>query len=141
MLSLIVRYKDSSGTPDRVKKSNKQYFQIRRVLAYAKGDSKIMRVIDANAKKFTEVHSADYFERPGKTEFRMYSSKEECLNTFDLLAEQHGVTVVKPVHDTIAWDYLIGAGSKTAQEWIVDRFHHSQQSRPRLVETTVEAHL
>jgi hypothetical protein len=141
MLSLIVRYKDSSGTPDRVKKSNKQYFQVRRVLAYAKGDSKVMRTIDASAKRHTEAHCADYFERPGKTEFRSYSSIEECLKVFELLAEQHRIKVVRPVHDTIAWDYLIGSGSQSAQEWIVDRYHRSQQSHlSRLAANTAEAH-
>jgi hypothetical protein len=140
MLSLIVRYRDCSGTPDRVKKSNKQFFQIRRILAYAKGDSKIMRLIDASAKRHTEVHTADYFERPGKTEFRSYSSKAECLEVFEMLAEQHDVEMIRPKFDTIAWDFLIGAGSQTAQEWIVDRYHRSQQShRPRLAANTAAA--
>ena len=140
MLSLIVRYRDSSGTPDRVKKSNKQYFQIRKILAYAKGDSKIMRMIDANAKKYTDEYRENYFDRPGKTEFRKYSSKEECLDVFAMLAEQHSVTLVKPQHDTIAWDYLIGAGCQTPQEWVAERFHASAKPRrPQLTANLTEA--
>jgi hypothetical protein len=140
MLSLIVRYKDNAGTPDRVKTSNKQYFQVRRVIAYAKGDSKVMRIIDASAKRHTGAHCADYFERPGKTEFRSYASKDECLNIFEMLAEQHNIEMIKPTFDTIAWDYLIGAGSQTAQEWIVDRYHRSQQTpRPRQLAKPAEA--
>ncbi len=141
MLSLIVRYRDSAGTPDRVKQSNKQYFQIRKILAYAQGDSKIMRLIDANAKKYTDEYRADNFDRPGKTEFRIFSSKDECLDVFAILAEQYGVTVVKPQHDTIAWDYLIGAGSQSPHEWIVERFHASTKSRrPQLTQNQTEAH-
>jgi hypothetical protein len=42
LLSIIIRYKEEAGTPDKVKNGEKQHFQVRRVLAYVLGDPKLI---------------------------------------------------------------------------------------------------
>jgi len=128
-----MRYKNEAGTPDRVKIENKSHFQVRRVLAYVLGDPKIIRQIDARAKLLSVKNISGFIDRPGKTEFRIYSSKDECLNQFAMLAEQNGLTISRPVFDTIAWDYLIGAGSISPQNWVVKK--HSEYKKLQKQET------
>jgi hypothetical protein len=126
LLSLIIRYREESGTPDRVKNSGKRHFQVRRVLAYVLGTPKAIRQIDARAKYLTSTHISGHIDRPGKTEFRLYSAKEECLAVFKMLAEQNGQTMVKPKFDTIAWDFLIGKGSFSPRDWVLNKLKSSR---------------
>jgi len=121
LLSLINRYKLETGTPDRVKNGIKRHFQVRRVVAYTVGSPKIIRSIDAMAKKLTSEFRSDLFERTGKTEFRSYSSKDECLHVFRNLAEEAGVKLAKPSFNSIAWDLLIGTGGMDPKDWIIER--------------------
>lgn len=138
LLSLIIRYKDKSGTPDRVKKGNKQNFQVRKVLAYIIGNPKIIRQLDAKAKKDTAAFISGQLEREGKTEFRLYSSKDNCLNMFRILAEENGLSMVSPEYDSIAWDFLIGCRSMTPQNWVLGKLRESlAKVQPELV-TSVE---
>jgi hypothetical protein len=144
LLSIITRYKNEAGTPDRVKNGTKHHFQVRRVLAYVLGDPKIIRQIDARAKLLSAKHISAFIERPGKTEFRLFSSKDECLNLFAMVAEQCGVSISRPVFDTIAWDYLIGAGSMSPQDWVVNKYNDfkKQQKQETLTpEELVAAHI
>lgn len=119
LLSLIIRYRDESGTPDKVKNGKKRHFQVRKVLAYVLSDQKTARRLDDRAKKLTLDHASELFERSGKTEFRQYSSKSECLKVFRELAEQNRLRVVEPRYNTIAWDFLIGAGCMTPRDWVI----------------------
>ncbi|NTW87943.1 MAG: bacteriophage CI repressor [Desulfobulbaceae bacterium] len=138
LLSLIIRYKDKSGTPDRVKRGNKQNYQVRRVLAYVIGNPKLIRQLDAKAKKETAEFISGQVEREGKTEFRLYSSKDKCLDMFRILAGENGLSMVRPEHDAIAWDFLIGCRSMTPQNWILNKLKASMATdQPELV-TSVE---
>lgn len=125
LLSLIIRYKDESGTPERVKNGGKRHYQVRRVLAYVLGEPKTVRHIDARAKNLTATHTSGQIDRPGKTEFRLYSAKEECLNVLAMLAGQNGLSVAKPEFGSIAWDFLIGTGSMSPREWVLSKLKES----------------
>ncbi|MDD2943910.1 MAG: hypothetical protein PHC51_13200 [bacterium] len=126
LLSLIIRYKDQSGTPERVKTGGKRHYQVRRVLAYVLGESKIVRYIDARAKNLTATHTSGHLDRPGKTEFRLHSAMDECLNVLTTLACQNGLSIVKPEFGTIAWDFLIGTGSMSPRDWVLSKLKESQ---------------
>ena len=121
LLSLIIRYKDEAGTPERVKNGKKPHFQVRRVLAYVIADSKIIRYLDSKAKHLTVTHISGHTDRPGKTEFRRYSALAECLAVFQALAEQNNLNMIRPEANMIAWDYLIGAGCIAPQLWILNK--------------------
>jgi hypothetical protein len=126
LYSLILRYKNEAGTPDRVRSGQKHHFQVRRVIAYILGDPKIVRRIDGLAKKLTAEHASDLYERPGKTEFRRYSAMSACLDVFVMLAEQYGQPLRKPDYDTIVWDFLIGNGSITPREWVLQKHNEAR---------------
>ena len=79
LLSLIMRYKDQSGTPDKVKNGGKRHFQVRKVLAYALGEPKLMAGLDGLVKKHTIRFKTEDYDRSGKTEFRIHSAKGVCL--------------------------------------------------------------
>ena len=128
LLSLIIRYRDEAGTPERVKIGGKRHFQVRRVLAYVLGDPKLIRHVDGRAKKLTAEHMSGHVDRPGKTEFRLYFAKDQCLRVFAMLAEQHGLSIIKPEFDKIAWDYLIGVGSMSPRDWVVNKFNESKKT-------------
>lgn len=130
LLSLIVRYKDETGTPERVKKGGKRHFQVRRVLAYVVGEPQVTRKIDALAKKQTLQHISDLLDRTGKTEFRCYTSRKECLHVLARIAEQNGLHMVEPQINTIPWDFLIGKGSLSPREWVLSRMKEMSCTRP-----------
>ena len=138
LLSIIMRYKNEVGTPDKIKKGDKHYFQVRRILAYVVGDPEIISNMDARAKTLSARHLSNDIDRPGKTEFRLYSSKDECLSVFAMLAEQHGLSITKPEIDTIAWDYLIGAGSMSPQDWVVNKYNDFIKQQGQRALTTEE---
>lgn len=94
LYSLILRYRGEAGTPARVRSGNQHNFQVRRVIAYILGDAKLVRRIDGFVKKQTAEHVSGNCDRPGKTEFRHCSSKEECLNVFSRLALKGGWELV-----------------------------------------------
>jgi hypothetical protein len=125
LLSIIIRYKDRSGTPDRVKNGEKNHFQVRKVLAYVLGDAKAIRYLDAQVKSCTVRFISGNIERPGKTEFRLHASKDECLDVFETLTNKIGLTIIKPEIDTIPWDFLIGTGSYTPRDWIIKKMNES----------------
>lgn len=127
LLSLIIRYKDEAGTPEKVKKGAKRHFQVRKMLAYVLGDPQIIRHLDDRAKKQTTEYKSGHIDRPGKTEFRLYSAKAECLQAITTLAEEHGLTCNKPKFNTIAWDFLIGPGSMSPRDWIIYKFIESRE--------------
>jgi hypothetical protein len=135
LYSLIRRYKNEAGTPALVKKGVKHHFQVRRVIAYVVGEPKLIRKMDGQAKKLTMQYLSGQYERPGKTEFREYSSMDKCLNVLASLAEQCALEIVCPEYSTIAWDYLIGAGSMSPEKWIVSKFK-STESRQQPEEPT-----
>ena len=121
LLSIICRYKNEAGTPDKVKRRVKRHFQVRRVIAYVVGDPRIIRSIDAKAKKLTLQYQSNLVKRTGHTEFRKFSAREECLQIFSGLATKAGVSVNTPQFNTIAWDLLIGAGGMDPKVWILER--------------------
>ena len=125
LLSLIIRYQNEAGTPDRVKSGGKRHFQVRRLLAYVLGDPQLIRHIDSKSKYLTAAHISGNIDRPGKTEFRLYSSKDECLAILNMLSEQNGLTMIKPKFDTIAWDFLIGKGSISPRDWVLNKLKTS----------------
>ena len=125
--SLILRYKNEAGTPARVRSGEKHNFQVRRVVAYILGEAKLVRRIDAQVKKLTAEHISGSYERPGKTEFRAYSSKEVCVSAFIQLATEHGMSVIRPVNDTIAWDYLTGSGCMKPRDWVISRYEEAKK--------------
>ena len=125
LYSLIMRYRAEAGTPERVKNGGKRHYQVRKVLAYVLGAPKVIRHIDGKAKKYTAEYKSGLIDRPGKTEFRLLSAKEECLQVFSDLVAQNGLTLIKPEFDSIAWDYLIGPGSMSPRDWIVNKFSES----------------
>lgn len=132
LLALIIRYKDQSGTPDKVKHAKKRHFQVRKVLAYVVGESQIIRRLDTKAKKLTEEFQSDILERAGKTEFRLYSAKYDCLKIFKILADHNGLKMVEPAHQTIAWDYLIGPGSISPRDWVLEKLaEYNKMHGPR----------
>lgn len=138
LLALIIRYKDLSGTPDKVKHGKKRHFQVRKVLAYLVGESQVIRRLDSKAKKLTEEFQSDLFERPGKTEFRLYSAKYDCLKIFQMLAYQNGLTMVEPVFNTIVWDFLIGPGSMSPRDWVLGKLgEYNKMHGPREASTNV----
>jgi len=126
--SLIIRYKDESGTPEKVKNGGKRHFLVRRVLAYVLGDQKLIRKLDDRAKKLTAEYQSDLFDRTGKTEFRQYTSKANCLKVLKTLADQYGLTMVEPVFNTIAWDFLIGSGSMSPRDWVLEKLKESTKA-------------
>jgi hypothetical protein len=121
LLSLIMRYKDESGTPDKVKNGGKRHFQVRKVLAYTLGEPKQMADLDALVKKHTVHFKTEDFERSGKTEFRMHSAKGVCMEVLRMLANEKGLDVIEPEHNTIAWDFLIGARSMNPRDWVLKK--------------------
>jgi hypothetical protein len=121
ILSLITRYKDVVATPEKVKNSKIRHFQVRKVLAYVLGEPKMIRRTDAMAKKLTVAFRSGQYERPGKTEFRRQSAKDECLLVLEKLAEQNSLSMVIPEVNTIAWDYLIGTGSMSPRDWVIEK--------------------
>ena len=129
MYSLISRYKNEAGTPARVRSGNQYNFQVRRLIAYILSDAKLVRRVDGLVKKRTAAHVSGDFDRPGKTEFRNHSSKEECLEVFTQLAAEHGLRVYKPENANIAWDYLIGAGAISPHEWLINKYNDNRLSR------------
>jgi hypothetical protein len=141
LYSLIRRYKNEAGTPALVKKGVKHHFQVRRVIAYVVGEPKLIRKMDGQAKKLTMQYLSGQYERPGKTEFREYSSMDKCLNVLANLAEQYALEIVCPEYNTIAWDYLIGAGSMSPEKWIVSKFKSTesrqQPEKPTATEIVV----
>ncbi|MBC7949792.1 MAG: hypothetical protein H7Y42_18050 [Chitinophagaceae bacterium] len=126
--SLIIRYKDESGTPEKVKNGGKRHFQVRKVLAYVLGDPKLISKLDDRAKKLTVEHMSDLFERTGKTEFRQYTAKNDCLRVLKSLAEQYGLIMVEPELNTIAWDFLIGSGSMSPRDWVLEKLRESTKT-------------
>lgn len=126
LYSLIIRYKDESGTPEKVRKGKKHHFQVRKLLAYVLGSPKIIRQLDAAAKSLTISYKSSELERTGKTEFRLYSSMDACLNTLHMLAEQNGLRMIKPEFNSIAWDFLIGASCMSPRDWILSRLNLSR---------------
>ncbi|MBV5326766.1 MAG: hypothetical protein JZU65_03890 [Chlorobium sp.] len=137
LYSLIRRYKNEAGTPALVKRGVKHHFQVRRVIAYVVGEPKLIRNMDGQAKKLTKQYLSGQYERPGKTEFREYSSMDKCLIVLASLAEQCALEMVCPEYSTIAWDYLIGAGSMSPEKWIVSKFK-SSESRQQQEEPTTD---
>lgn len=121
LLSVIIRYRDEAGTPAKVKSGKKRHFQVRKVLAYVLTDQKTARTLDDRAKKLTLDHASDIYERTGKTEFRLYSAKTDCLEVLQTLAKQNSLQVVEPKNNTIAWDFLIGAGCMTPRDWVIQQ--------------------
>ena len=136
LYSLIRRYKNEAGTPARVQSGAKHHFQVRRVIAYVVGEPKLIRSLDGQAKKQTIAHVSDLYERSGKTEFREYSSIDKCLNVLASLAEQYALEMVCPKYNTIAWDYLIGAGSMSPEKWILSKFKSSESKSQQEEPTT-----
>ena len=134
LYSLIVRYKNEAGTPARVRSGDKHHFQVRRVVAYILGEAKLVRRIDGLVKKLTAEHISGSYERPGKTEFRTYSSKEDCVFAFTQLATEHGMSVIRPVNDAIAWDFLTGSGCMKPRDWVISRYQEAKKSLPPAVE-------
>ena len=128
LLSLITRYKDEAGTPDRVKNAKKRHFQVRKVLAYVLGDQKIIRQLDAKVKKHSLEFQGGIIDRSGKTEFRKHSAKFDCLKIFKVIAEGYGLPIIEPGCNTIAWDYLIGNDSTTPQDWILEKLAEYKKS-------------
>lgn len=145
LYSIIIRYKDESGTPDKVKSRKKHHFQVRKVLAYVLGAPKIIRQLDAQAKNITVKYTSGQLERPGKTEFRLYSAKDVCLNVLSFLAEQNGLAMIEPKNNTIAWDFLIGTSCMSPRDWLLNKLrqslemHETEQILP--VIATVDDHL
>jgi hypothetical protein len=115
----------------------KHHFQVRRVIAYVVGVPKLIRNMDGQAKKQTIAHVSGQYERSGKTEFREFSSMDKCLNVLANLAEQNALEMVCPEYNTIAWDYLVGAGSISPEKWIVSKFKLSE-SRQQPEEPTTD---
>lgn len=136
LYSLIRRYKNEAGTPARVQSGAKHHFQVRRVIAYVVGVPKLIRNMDGQAKKQTIAHVSGQYERSGKTEFREFSSMDKCLNVLARLAEQYALEMVCPEYNTIAWDYLIGAGSMSPEKWILSKFKSSESKSQREEPTT-----
>ena len=129
LLSLINRYKFEAGTPEKVKNGIKKHFQVRKVLAYVQGDPKTIARLDGQAKKLTEAYLSEQGERPGKTEFRVQGATVECLNVLRELAEMEGLLVViEPSYNHIAWDYLIGAGSMSPEDWVLGIWKDSRRT-------------
>ena len=129
LYSLIIRYRDQSGTPERVKKRGKRHFQVRRLLAYVLGSPKIIRQIDRDAKDMTSVHRSGTVERAGKTEFRSYEAMGECLQVLRILAEQNGLSMIQPEVNTIAWDFLVGPSGMSPRDWILGRLKEYREAR------------
>lgn len=128
LLSLIARYKDEAGTPDRVKNAKKRHFQVRKVLAYVLGDQKTIRQLDAKVKKHSLEFQGGIIDRSGKTEFRKHSAKYDCLKIFKVIAESYALTMVEPECNTIAWDYLIGNACVSPQDWILEKLNDFKKS-------------
>ena len=126
LYSLIIRYRDESGTPEKVRKGKKHHFQVRKILGYVLGSPKIIRQLDAAAKNLTVSYKSNELERSGKTEFRLYSSRDACLNTLRMLAEQNGLRMIQPEFNAIAWDFLIGASRMSPRDWILSRLNSSK---------------
>jgi hypothetical protein len=124
LLSLITRYKAEAGTPDKVKGGRRRHFQIRRVFAYVLGDETKVKALDHKAKSKTLSYLSDKGDRPGKTEFRVMSSKDDCLGVLKNLAAEAGLNVCTPAVDTIAWDYLIGDKSLTPLKWVQEKMEN-----------------
>ncbi len=125
LYSLIMRYRVDAGTNERVKNGGRRHYQVRKVLAYVLGDPKIISDLDSKAKKNTAGYKSGDIDRPGKTEFRLLSAKEKCLQVFSDLVKQNGLKLIKPEFDYIAWDYLVGPGSMTPRDWVVNKFRES----------------
>lgn len=68
----------------------------------------------------------------------IYSSKDECLSIFAMLAEQHGLPISRPKFGTIAWDYLIGAGSISPRDWVVNKYKDFKKQQKQGALTTEE---
>ena len=134
LYSLILRYKNEAGTPARVRSGEKHHFQVRRVVAYILGEAKLVRRIDGLVKKLTAEHVSGNYERPGKTEFRTYSSKEVCVSALTQLATEHGLSVIRPLNGTIAWDFLTGSGCMKPRDWVISRYKEAKKSSPPSVE-------
>lgn len=130
LYSLIIRYRDQSGTPERVMRRGKRHFQVRRLLAYVNGSPKIIRQLDREAKEMTTAHRSGNVERAGKTEFRSYESMGECLHILRILAEQNGLSMIQPEVNTIAWDFLIGPSSMSPRDWVLGRLKEYRETHP-----------
>lgn len=128
LFSHIIRYKDEAGTPDKVRNGKKKYFQVRKILAYVLGSARKMSRLDADAKSLTIRYKSGELERNGKTEFRLYSARNECLNILEMLAEQNGLTMVRPEYNSIAWDLLVGRDRMSPRDWIMYRLNSVMQS-------------
>lgn len=141
LLSIIIRYRDEAGTPERVKSGKKSHFQVRRILAYVIGDPKLIHHLDSRAKAMTVTQTSGHADRPGKTEFRHYSAMDVCLSVFRTLADKSGLRMVNPECNSIAWDYLIGVGSISPQEWILNKLKSArskgQPEQPNATEIMV----
>jgi len=122
LLSLITSYKNEAGTPDKVRKGGKRHFQVRRVLAYSLGECNQIKKMDSFVKSKTDKYSTELHDRRGKTEFRLYSSRTECLKVFEKVAKQEGVALLTPPDCVIVWDYLLGRDSMSPQEWVLSRY-------------------
>ncbi len=55
-----------------------------------------------------------------------------------MLAEQHGLPISRPKFDTIAWDYLIGAGSISPRDWVVNKYKDFKKQQKQGALTTEE---
>lgn len=131
LYSLIIRYRDESGTPDKVKKRDKRHFQVRRLLGYVMGSPRIIRQIDREAKEMTIAHKSGKVERAGKTEFRTHESMGECLHVLQILAAQNGLSMVQPQVNTIAWDFLVGPSGMSPRDWLLGRLKEYREANPR----------
>jgi len=130
LYSLIIRYRDQSGTPERVKRRGKRHFQVRRLLAYVHGSPRIIRQLDREAKEMTVAYKSGTVERAGKTEFRSFEAMGECLHVLRILAEQNGLTMIQPEVNTIAWDLLVGPSGMSPRDWILGRLKEYRETRP-----------
>jgi hypothetical protein len=120
-----MRYKDLSGTPDKVKNGGKRHFQVRKVLAYALGEPKQMADLDALVKKHTVHFKTEDYERTGKTEFRFHSAKGVCMAVLRMAANEKGLELIEPEDNTIALDFLIGAKSMSPRDWVLKKMKES----------------
>jgi hypothetical protein len=129
LLSLINRYKFEVGTPEKVKIDKKKHFQVRKVLAYIQGDKETISNVDGDVKKLTETYRSFHGKRSGKTVIMVQSATADCLNVFRVLAEKKGLSVViDPIYNNIAWDYLVGTGSMSPEDWVMGIWKESRKT-------------
>lgn len=122
-LSIINRYRDAAGTPNRVRDGIKRFFQVRKILMYVAADARTIHRLDNMVKKLSYDGEPIVGDRTGKTEFRTYSSKSECLLLLRECADFIGCDLRQPKISVIPWDLFLGGGAFNPAEWMISKYY------------------